>query len=248
MIRRLIWIMRTLGGYTLKAFFDLLSSVEKYLEITGVINASRDEVRWALWYVLERWVKLLQPVMPHIAEELWHRMGNDTFISLEPWPEYSEELINDELDIALDLIERAVEDVQEILRVTKITPKSVYLYVGPPNEYYQIVNEATRLINEGKTMGETIRAIVGKPEYRRMADRVANLVSKVVDGTIPRKIVSREMEIRVFKELSSYIRSRIGTEVFIQDATNPAYDPSNRARNSLPGRPAIYVEAMKESR
>lgn len=215
-------------GYTLKTFFDLLSSVEKYLEITGVINASRDEVRWALWYVLERWVKLLQPVMPHIAEELWHRMGNETFVSLEPWPEYSEELINDELDIALDLIERAVEDVQEILRVTKITPKSVYLYVGPPNEYYQIVNEATRLINEGKTMGEAIRAIVGKPEYRRMADRVANLVSKVVDGTIPRKIVSREMEIRVFKELSSYIRSRIGTEVFIQDATNPAYDPSNR--------------------
>ncbi len=215
------------GGYTLKAFFDLLSSVEKYLEIAGIINVSRDEVKWALWYILERWVKLLQPVMPHIAEELWHRMGNNTFVSLEPWPEYSEELINDELDIALDLIERAVEDVQEILRVTKIMPKSVYLYVGPPSEYYQIVNEAIRLINEGKTMGEAIRAIVGKPEYRRMADRVANLVSKVVDGTIPRKIVSREMELRVFRELSSYIKSRIGAEVIIQDATSPTYDPGN---------------------
>ncbi|WP_048056964.1 leucine--tRNA ligase [Vulcanisaeta moutnovskia] len=235
-------------GYTLKAFFDLLSSVEKYLEITGVINVSKDEVRWALWYVLERWVKLLQPVMPHIAEELWHRMGNETFVSLEPWPEYNEELINDELDIALDLVERTIEDIQEILRVTKITPKAVHLYVGPSSEYYKIVDEAIKLINEGKTMGETIRAIVNKPEYRRMADRVANLVSKVVDGTIPRKIVSREMELRVFKELSNYIKSRIGAEVIMQDAISPTYDPGNRARNSLPGRPAIYVETAEEGR
>ncbi|WP_243669278.1 hypothetical protein [Vulcanisaeta sp. JCM 16161] len=56
----------------------------------------------------------------------------------------------------MDLIERAIEDIQEILRVTKIVPKAVHLYVGPPSEYYQVANEAIRLINEGKTMGETI--------------------------------------------------------------------------------------------
>ncbi|WP_243669280.1 hypothetical protein [Vulcanisaeta sp. JCM 16161] len=75
---------------------------------------------------------------------------------------------------------------------------------------------------------------------------MANIVSRVVDGTIPRRIVGREMELRVFRELSNYIKSRIGTEVIIQDATNPTYDPGNRARNSLPGRPAIYIEAVKE--
>ncbi len=232
-------------GYSLKAFFDMLSSVEKYLDVANAIGINRDEIRWVLWYVIERWVKLLQPVIPHMAEELWHRMGNNTFVSLEPWPEYDEALINDELDIALDLVEKAIDDVQEILRVTKIAPRAVHLYVGPSSEYYQVVNGAIRLINEGKTMGETIRAIVSNPEYRRMADRVANLVSKVIDGTIPRKIVSRDMELRVFRELSGYIKSRINTDVVVQDATNPTYDPSNKARSSLPGRPAIYVEAVK---
>jgi leucyl-tRNA synthetase len=33
-------------------------------------------------------VKLLSPFAPHLAEELWQRMGNTGTISYEPWPEY----------------------------------------------------------------------------------------------------------------------------------------------------------------
>jgi len=32
-------------------------------------------------------LKLLQPFAPHLAEELWHRLGHETSIALEPWPE-----------------------------------------------------------------------------------------------------------------------------------------------------------------
>ncbi len=232
-------------GYVLKAFFDLLSSIEKYLEIANAINVSKDEVAWASWYLLERWVKILQPVMPHLAEEIWHRMGNTTFVSLEPWPEVSEELINDELDIALEIVERTIEDVQEILKVTEMKPKVIHIYVGPTNENYAIINETAKLVGEGKTMGETIRTLVAKPEYRRMADKVANLVSKYIDGTIPRRIASRDVELRAFKELTNYIKSKVNAEVVIQDATNPTYDPTNKAKNALPGRPAIYIEKEK---
>ncbi|MFB6470045.1 MAG: leucine--tRNA ligase [Vulcanisaeta sp. AZ3] len=229
-------------GYALKAFFDLLASVEKYLELTNAVGVNKDEVRWALWYVLERWIKLLQPMIPHITEEAWHRVGNASFVSLEPWPEYDEGLINDELDIALDIIERTIDDIQEILKVTKITPKTIHIYVGPPNDYYEIINEAAKMVSEGKTMGEIIRAIIAKPEYRRIADKVANLISRYIDGTIPRKVVRRDMELMTFKELTAYIKYRVGVDIVIQDALNPTYDPSNRAKNALPGRPAIYVE------
>jgi len=33
-------------------------------------------------------VKLLSPFAPHLAEELWQRMGNSGTIAYEPWPEY----------------------------------------------------------------------------------------------------------------------------------------------------------------
>ncbi|MCG2892781.1 MAG: leucine--tRNA ligase [Vulcanisaeta sp.] len=230
-------------SYVLKAFFDMLASMEKYLEVARIVGIGENEVRWASWYVLERWVKLLQPVIPHIAEEIWHRMGNNTFVSLEPWPTYDENLISDELDVAMNIIERTIEDVQEILRVTKIKPRTIHIYVGPPNEYYDIINETARLVGESRTMGEIIRTLVNRPEYRRMADKVANLVSRYIDGTIPRKIVSRDTELTAFRELAKYIGHRVGATVVIQDALNPTYDPGNRARNALPGRPAIYIES-----
>ncbi|NTU66491.1 MAG: leucine--tRNA ligase [Candidatus Moranbacteria bacterium] len=39
---------------------------------------------------------LLSPFAPHIAEELWSRIGNDKSIFLESWPEYDAELAKDE--------------------------------------------------------------------------------------------------------------------------------------------------------
>ncbi|QQS60958.1 MAG: class I tRNA ligase family protein [Candidatus Moraniibacteriota bacterium] len=38
---------------------------------------------------------LLSPFAPHIAEELWEKMGHKTSIFLESWPEYSKENIQD---------------------------------------------------------------------------------------------------------------------------------------------------------
>jgi leucyl-tRNA synthetase len=38
----------------------------------------------------ETLLKLLAPFAPHITEEIWHGLGHDTFIHLEPWPSYDE--------------------------------------------------------------------------------------------------------------------------------------------------------------
>ena len=39
---------------------------------------------------LSVFVKLLSPFAPHLAEEIWERLGNDTLLSLESWPSYDE--------------------------------------------------------------------------------------------------------------------------------------------------------------
>ena len=35
-------------------------------------------------------VKLINPMIPHVAEELWNILGHDNTIAFEPWPEYDE--------------------------------------------------------------------------------------------------------------------------------------------------------------
>ena len=52
----------------------------------------------------EGFVKLLSPVCPHIAEELWAKLGHEGTIAYEPWPEYDEDkLIDDEIEIVVQV-------------------------------------------------------------------------------------------------------------------------------------------------
>jgi len=34
----------------------------------------------------EMYLKMLYPFAPHIASELWQKLGNQTFLSISPWP------------------------------------------------------------------------------------------------------------------------------------------------------------------
>ena len=52
----------------------------------------------------EGFLKLLNPVAPHITEELWNILGHNNTISYEPWPEYDEsKTINDEIDLPIQI-------------------------------------------------------------------------------------------------------------------------------------------------
>lgn len=45
--------------------------------------------------VLEQLVVLLAPFAPHVAEELWHALGNDTTVCDAVWPEWNEEYLRE---------------------------------------------------------------------------------------------------------------------------------------------------------
>jgi leucyl-tRNA synthetase len=44
----------------------------------------------------ERFARLLAPFAPHMAEELWHKLGMPGLVSLAAWPRYDEALLRDE--------------------------------------------------------------------------------------------------------------------------------------------------------
>jgi leucyl-tRNA synthetase len=52
----------------------------------------------------EGFVKLLSPITPHIAEELWEKLGHNDTIAYEPWPTYDEsKLEDDEVEIVIQV-------------------------------------------------------------------------------------------------------------------------------------------------
>lgn len=49
-------------------------------------------------------ITLLNPVAPHMTEELWETYGGEGFLSIQPWPEYDEEkTVDNEIEIAVQI-------------------------------------------------------------------------------------------------------------------------------------------------
>jgi leucyl-tRNA synthetase len=46
--------------------------------------------------VLEKFVLLLSPFAPHIAEELWQALGHNETLAREPWPEFNPALAKED--------------------------------------------------------------------------------------------------------------------------------------------------------
>ena len=83
--------------------------------------------------VLEKFLKLLNPICPHITEELWEKLGNKEFISISNWPKVEESKIKVK-EQKIDLNVKYASYVKDIVgrvesKGTKI--KKIYLYVVP---------------------------------------------------------------------------------------------------------------------
>jgi len=83
------------------------TAVARLMELTNALISfqPKDAKGWQVMReAAETLLCCLSPFAPHIAEELWHMIGNDTFISVEKWPEVEREALEeDEVTVVLQI-------------------------------------------------------------------------------------------------------------------------------------------------
>lgn len=100
---------------------------------------------------VEGFVKMLSPVCPHIAEELWEKLGNEGTITYAAWPKFDEsKLVEDEVEI--------VVQVNGKLKAKLYVPSDA---TREKMEEIALADDAVKESIEGKTVRKVI-AVPGK--------------------------------------------------------------------------------------
>ncbi|MCF7923887.1 MAG: leucine--tRNA ligase [Candidatus Izimaplasma sp.] len=76
------------------------TAIAKMMELVNLYN-KESEITRADYEVL---LKILNPIAPHMAEELWQKLGNKELLVFEPYPSYDEKkLIREEIELVLSI-------------------------------------------------------------------------------------------------------------------------------------------------
>ncbi len=83
-------------------------AVAQIYELTHALSAALDKsgegLDWAVREAAELYVQMIGPMLPHLAEDCWARLGYNTLLADQPWPQVEAGLlVDDEITIAVQV-------------------------------------------------------------------------------------------------------------------------------------------------
>ena len=93
--------------------FHFNKAVARIRELTNLLDelSNDDGAGWVYRHGMETVTKLIAPMLPHLAEEMWQKLGYTTLVVETPWPDFDLALLEE------DIVTIAVQ-VNGKLRVT----------------------------------------------------------------------------------------------------------------------------------
>ena len=225
------------------ALFDLWNDLRWYER-----RAEKPDSATVLSFTMS-WIKILAPFAPHLSEETWRRIGERGFVASAPWPDFGDMKGMARSDELESLIKQTLEDTQEILATTKLSPKKVHYYTAAKWKWRVHSEALSRANTNPATLDGLIRDMLAAKTAS--AKDLPKYASKIVQQvrTMPSELRKRRMEIgdvderSVLSEAAAFFRRELKTEVEVHsEEDQPLYDPKGRAKVAEPYRPAIFVE------
>jgi leucyl-tRNA synthetase len=219
--------------YIQHAFFDMLALVDRYRDFEG------SRYICGVRSVLKEWITLLNPVIPHLTEEINSWLGGREFLSISSWPglrAYEEDLV-----VLVDNIERVVSDIREVMGLLKKPASRIYIIVAP-----EWKREIARLVFSGldlKSVIETMRSKYGlKGREVEIVD--AYNTYKKMDKSELEKITktTSKREYEVLVVVREYLKSKLGLSVEVVWEEEARHRSIPRAERALPLKPALFIE------
>ncbi|MDX1596017.1 MAG: class I tRNA ligase family protein, partial [Nitrosopumilaceae archaeon] len=196
-------------------------------------------------------VQMLSPFAPHIAEEMWSSLGNSEMVSKSEWPKASSQDIDSVAIQSENLLKSIMDDVGNILKVTKITPKKITIYTADLFKS-KVYNYVLQNVMDGNTnMGSVMKNLMSNPDTREVKKN-PDFVQKTIKDILSEPTEIRKIKLQtkdfdekelIDKELISIAKKEFNVDVQVfSESDSNIYDPKKKARHARPFKPALFIE------
>ena len=237
-----------------EALHDILFTFESDLSwyAKRVQAKDREDISGILHQINSARVAMLSPFAPHIAEEMWKNLGNDNMVSKSAWPKYSKDKVDATAIQSEELLKSTMDDITNILKVTKITPQKIVIYVNSDIMKSKVYRKILSIMVGGQNnMGVVMKELIADPETTD-AKKMPNYIQKVIkdlhsesEEIKSMKIEAKEFDEKEFlsSELASIGKREFGVDITVySESDEDIYDPKGKAKHARPFKPAILIE------
>jgi leucyl-tRNA synthetase len=214
--------------------YTIYEDIKDYTEMGDQLNPT------LLKKVASAWIRMMSPVVPHLAEELWSK-GFQGLVSTQPFPTENEFNEYEETEFQVEYLKNLIESVREVENVISKEPEKIILYVDSDKERKEIVRRSLEFLNQGKGVRDFVMEVKGDETdleniYRRMEQydrKFRILLLKYLD--------TDEMKI-LADNVNFLIRKLNVTEISIFDSRDPmSPDVKGKKNTAVPFSPSVVI-------
>ena len=209
---------------SLELFYDVVSDLAWY--------AKRSDGKVNLHDFFHKWVVLISPFMPHIAEEYWEQLGGKGFVSMFKLPESDEKKIDDSLERGEELIKQVHADIEKISGLIGKKPKKVTLIVA--SEWKRKLVEIAK---EKKSFEGMMKEAAAQKMDMKLVSAMAKSIMKNIHSMS--KPFSAKDELASVEDGKKFFENEFGCKVTVVSEGDSKHE---KARNAMPDKPAIIIE------
>jgi leucyl-tRNA synthetase len=207
-----------------------------------------DDLRWYLRRggddkntikeVLTIWITLINPITPHLSEEL-----NNTkeLVSASSWPEFEEEKVSLKSSAGEDLVRTAIEGMRNVLKLAKLDKATKYTLFVSEQWKYKLFNIVSQEINVTRNVGEIMKKVLAEEGMKIKGKEISKLVPSLIKDVskLPKLVTSQEDELKIMGEAKQFLEKEFACTIEIVNADE---SEEVKGKSATPGKVGILVE------
>lgn len=220
--------------YAVNIFFSFINEINYYKNRVAVKDFNSFVRK-----ILPEWIIALEPIIPHLTEEINEKLKSKKFVSIQEFPKIKETMINKEIENYEGVVVNLIKDIYGLIELVKKKPNTIKIFIAGgwkyklfdavlksknKHDFKALINECMRITEIKQNGSEAIRIIQ----------------SLIKDASkIPKTRISKNKEFETINQARDYLKKEFNTKIEI---INVEDSNEAKAKTALPGKPGILIE------